>query len=493
MLAKSLEPEVLFKKMESVSETIQATESTHLDYWMESVVRECDHVRGDFAPEPVHDLRVALRRCRSMADGYMAFDPHPAWKQMKGEGRRLFQQFGALRDTQVMEEWIRQLAPSEDAVYAALRLHLSEQASRFKESAAEAVRDFNRKKWISWTRLVSARARRLPPESLAFQHLALERWSQARHLHRQALRNRSQIAYHKLRIGLKKFRYTVENFLPARHGLWGAELRELQDLLGEMHDLDVLWRTAVSIRAFPGEKERKQWRRRIEEEHAGRLERYRAKMMGRTSLFFVWREGLPAPGQLKATALARIRTWASFRDPDFAHSEHVARLALQLYDGLHSLGLFPENILPEARYILNAAALAHDVGKSGAQKKHRLASYRMLLKLDPPTGWSGEMLEQVALIARFHRGALPRPEQKAFAGMPADVRRAVILLCGILRLANAFDLRHHKRIRRLQLKREGNMLLVTAPGYVGNDATAEKIAAARHLLESVCRLPVFIQ
>jgi CHAD domain-containing protein len=479
--------------MEQMIESFRENDSAGLDFWMMSVMRECDRVRTNFAPEPVHDLRVALRRCRSMADGFMAFDPHPAWKQMKDEGRRLFRQLGALRDTPVMNGWIQHLSSSSDGVYLALSHHLADQESHLKESASEAVRDFNMKKWASWARLLSRRGRRVAPESLAFQHLALERWSEARFLHRQALRNRSQIAYHRLRIGLKKFRYTVENFLPSRHELWGPELKELQDVLGEMHDLDVLWRTAVSIKALPGEGARLQWRQRILGERSQRLERYRAKMLGQTSLWLVWRAGLPAADQMKAAAMARFRTWAEFRDPDFAHSEHVTHLAEQLYEGLNALGLLSANSPADTDLLLKAAALAHDVGLSKGRKKHELDSYRMIRNLEPPLGWSAESLRQAALIARFHRGALPRPDQKAFAGMSRKTVQRILMLCGILRLANAFDLSHKRQIRKLELKQDGNVLILAVPGYSEFDADAEKIAAARHLLEMTCRIPILIQ
>ena len=46
-----------------------------LRYWMERVLAECDNAASGFQPDPVHDLRVALRRCRSLADGMIAMDP----------------------------------------------------------------------------------------------------------------------------------------------------------------------------------------------------------------------------------------------------------------------------------------------------------------------------------------------------------------------------------------------------------------------------------
>jgi CHAD domain-containing protein len=86
-----------------------AIKTTGLRYWMERVLEECEHVEADFSADPVHDLRVALRRCRSMADGMMAIDPDRNWKQMKKAGKALFQRLGTLRDVQIMMEWIATL------------------------------------------------------------------------------------------------------------------------------------------------------------------------------------------------------------------------------------------------------------------------------------------------------------------------------------------------------------------------------------------------
>src|SRR3954468_15657212 len=83
--------------------------TTGLRYWMLRVLDECEKVSTDFDADPVHDLRVALRRCRSMADGMVAIDPDRNWKAMKKGGKQLFQRLGALRDVQIMMEWIEEL------------------------------------------------------------------------------------------------------------------------------------------------------------------------------------------------------------------------------------------------------------------------------------------------------------------------------------------------------------------------------------------------
>src|SRR5215472_11692909 len=85
-----------------------------LAYWAQRVLEECDKASVEFAADPVHELRVAIRRCRSMADGFLSIDPDPAWKQMKKLGKTLFASLGDLRDTQVMIEWVEKLSGEDD-------------------------------------------------------------------------------------------------------------------------------------------------------------------------------------------------------------------------------------------------------------------------------------------------------------------------------------------------------------------------------------------
>jgi CHAD domain-containing protein len=466
---------------------------TGLDFWMSAVERECENVRHTFDPESVHDLRVALRRCRSMADGLMALDPNPAWRKMKSQSKRLFQLMGALRDVQVMKEWIQRFTFLPEENFPTLRTYLEEQESLYRQNAAEAVLKFNRKKWALWTRILPERMQSIPLESRVFQHLALEYWMDVHTLHKEALRNRTHVGYHRLRIALKKFRYAVENFLPMHYEQWGTELKAVQDLLGEMHDLYVLWQTVLATTAFRDEQTRMECRRHILGESNQRLQVYREKMLGKTSLLIKWRTGLPGIDEIRDAALARFRVWASFRDPDVPHSEHVVKLALQIFDGLHTMNLLPFRKVLDARSLLEAAALARVVGFQKHPQKHQIASYRMIRKLRAPLGLSAEALQSIALIVRFHRGRLPRIEQKAFSGLASGLRRIPIVLSGILRLADALDPFEGRHIDAVRISKPGDVFLITVPGYAENSASAQKVAAARHLLEVACQIPVMVR
>jgi CHAD domain-containing protein len=81
-------------------------QKSSLAFWMKRVLEECDRALVAFQPDPVHDLRVALRRCCSIADGVRAIDPDPAWRDMKKAGKRLFRKLGELRDVHVMQDLI---------------------------------------------------------------------------------------------------------------------------------------------------------------------------------------------------------------------------------------------------------------------------------------------------------------------------------------------------------------------------------------------------
>lgn len=484
----------------------QSTPKKHgLRAWMERVLVECDRASAGFQPDPVHDLRVALRRCRSLADGLMAMDPDSSWRDMKRAGKKVFQALGDLRDMHVMQEWIEKLGDANDPVTVKLLNYVHAREAAAKQEAFRNLDQFDRKQWRQWSRSLPRRAARVRSGSTVFKHLALEKWTAAYELHKRAMRTRSQAALHELRIGIKRFRYTVENFLPREHGAWGSDLKELQDLLGEVHDLDVLWAIAVEIGAFHDFESRERWREKVNQERAKRVERYREKMIGSQSLWRVWRAELPSGPQLRAAALARLQVWAGFLDPDFAHSQRVARLSLQLYDGLREAHLFStaaprrqgeppltDEMDHVLRDVLQVAALLHDVGKAKGEKGHQKDSFRMIRKLTQPLGWSARELGMAAVVARYHCGSLPNGRKKTLQRLELPDRRAVVQLAGVLRLANTLDLRNGGE-PNLQVGIKEHTVMVQASGYSPMNQSAEQIAAARHLLETVLHRPVLVR
>ena len=86
-------------------------EHRDLSFWMDRVLKELEHVRSSPDVDAVHDLRVGIRRCRSVAAAMEEVDPDPAWPTMRKAARKLFRSLGALRDAQILNEWVKKQHP----------------------------------------------------------------------------------------------------------------------------------------------------------------------------------------------------------------------------------------------------------------------------------------------------------------------------------------------------------------------------------------------
>jgi len=470
-----------------------AQEKRGIRYWMERVVEECGRVQSGFAADPVHDLRVALRRCRSMAEGFRAIDPDPTWRKMRKAGKALFSALGELRDVQVLKDWVEKLGAADDPVKDRLGTYCDARERELKVQASAALSGFDARTWLRWAQTLDSRERQLPVGSDIFQVIALEKLEDAVRLHRTALRNRSKVALHALRIGIKRFRYVIENFLPEHDERWAKDLKQLQDVLGEIHDLDVLWATALHIRSFATPEERERWQSAIGRERAERVAVYKQKLAGRTSLLGHWRQGLLSGDSLRRAIARKFQTWAGFMDPDPAHAMRVLRRSLEIYDGLVSCGVTRKVAIHEvdARELLRIAAITHEVGRAAGKKKRHKRSGRMLEKLDTPPGWTADHLRTVGLVARYHRGALPFAHP-AYARLARAKRHMVALLSGILRLAEAVDSGGRTSVRKLRLERHNGFVVLRAEGYPATGKRPERIAAGRYLLETACGLPILV-
>jgi len=101
---------------------------------------------------------------------------------------------------------------------------------------------------VRLARDLRSRVRLLPADGDAALCLALERHAEAAELHRRALRTEKMKPWHELRIGINIFATPIENLCQTPRSV-GSDLKRLQDLLGDVHDLDVLaerWRATAA-------------------------------------------------------------------------------------------------------------------------------------------------------------------------------------------------------------------------------------------------------
>jgi CHAD domain-containing protein len=362
---------------------------------MQEVPQELARAADGLANKAVHDLRVALRRCRSMADSFRAIDPDKNWKKMRRQATALFDSLGALRDCHVMMEWVEKLGRDNDPVTHGLAAYLQEQESSIKHQAQAAIEVFDHKQWDRWTQSLPRRTLRLPLNSEVFQALALERFTASRRLQAQALKTGSDAALHRLRIAIKKFRYVVENFLPILHKDWRDDLKHVQDLLGEIHDLAGLRQAVDQLSKDAPSEAHGHWVEIIQNERAARIQQYRESMSGEKSLWLKWRAGLPRGEAARHASLVRLQAWSSFLDSDVQHSRRVARFAAQLYDGLEQIGVLHREHKDD-RELLRAAATVHEVGRVAGNKKHHKKTEEMIVQLRQLVGWKRQDIATMA-------------------------------------------------------------------------------------------------
>lgn len=462
-----------------------------LGYWMEEVPKEVEKVRAEFAPDSVHDLRVSLRRCRSMGEVLLTVDPVTDWKKMRREGKRVFSSLGDLRDCQVLMEWIKQLGQPDDPVTQRLLAYTVAQEGILKAAAGDALAKFDAKAWDKWVGALPKRVQRFKPDGEIFQGIALERWAHAHELHRVAMKSRSKVALHRLRIGIKKLRYVVENFLPTLYGQIGEEMKQVQDVLGEVHDLDVLWETALRIHAFETTDERARWLERIQGERTNRVTSYREMVVGNNTIWTRWRSLLPDDNRAERATFLRLRSWTAGLDPDFAHTRRVHAFCMRLYDSLAAARVVEKDAV-RRRHLL-AAALMHDVGKKKKDGRHHRRTQRKIREIELPYGWSHLDLEFVALVARLHRGDWEQVPPSERSGIHGTQLKQAMKLGGILRLANALDHDHDGTVKAVEVDGHKASVVVYADGLRDSSDLAEKVAASRHLFEVACGVAILVK
>jgi len=460
---------------------------------MERVLKELDEVRSAPEADAVHDLRVALRRCRSLAAVMEEVDPDPAWPEMRKIGRRLFRQLGELRDTQVLEEWVGKLGSEGAAVRQRLAAHLEKLEAGEKEAAQRAAGKFDAKAWKSYERVLGHRARLVAPNSLAAKSLALERLLAARELHLKALRTEKPEPWHELRIGVKRFRYTVEALLPELYESWEENLKRVQDLLGEAHDLDVLAETIARVAGDEPEEVRARWRERIAAERQLRLEEYRELSMGEKRLWQDWKEGLPQGNHLEAAAMARLRATAKALDASHGKAAQVTRLALRLYGELRRAKCGRPFWDKQLQKVMRAAARLHGIGAGLRAKSPEKAARKFLRTLPLPVGWSEAEWELLGMVVRYHRGEEPKAKDKAYGRLTKEEQQALCGTAGVLRLARVLRKCGVESSRDLRVERSVDALIVRVSGLEDTEASAARVAAGKHLLETVLNRPLIVQ
>jgi exopolyphosphatase/guanosine-5'-triphosphate,3'-diphosphate pyrophosphatase len=175
-------------------------------------------------------------------------------------------------------------------------------------------------------------------------------------------------------------------------------------------------------------------------------------------------------------------------DFDEAHSMRVAHLCRQLFRALQD----DHHLEPRYEVILYIAAVLHEIGlfiSNASHHKHSL----YIINNSEIFGLSRKDVRLVGLVARYHRRASPKPNHPFYATLDRESRVVVAKLAAILRVADALERSHSRRISEIRCKREPGRLVISVPKV--DDLSLEQLALAQKgsLFEETFGLKVLLR
>jgi exopolyphosphatase/guanosine-5'-triphosphate,3'-diphosphate pyrophosphatase len=173
---------------------------------------------------------------------------------------------------------------------------------------------------------------------------------------------------------------------------------------------------------------------------------------------------------------------------DEKHARHVADLGARIFQALHK----EFHLDPRHDLLLRVAGLVHEIGGFISDRSHHKHSMYLILNSDI-FGLNRDDLTLVALIARYHRRALPSLSQPEFAALDMDRRITVSKMSAILRVADALDRNHLQQVQNPVLSLSKDELTITADNV--EDLTMERMALKEkgRLFEEAYGLRVVLQ
>lgn len=144
--------------------------------------------------------------------------------------------------------------------------------------------------------------------------------------------------------------------------------------------------------------------------------------------------------------LLGVRSFGRRLEYDYRHAFHVRDLSLMLFDQLQPIHHLP----PQARVVLEAGALLHDVGHRVSHRAHHKHGEYLALNGDIP-GLEGRDRNLVGAVVRYHnRKSEPASHHPAYSALINADKRVARRLASIVRIAEGLDHSHRERVENLQ-------------------------------------------
>lgn len=177
-------------------------------------------------------------------------------------------------------------------------------------------------------------------------------------------------------------------------------------------------------------------------------------------------------------------------DEEPSHSDHVAALALQIFDGLEKW----HGLNNRQRDLLHSAALLHDIGWSQTPdgKGHHKWSAR-LIQDHPWKNLKKEEIPLVAQIARYHRKTPPLPEHEDFQALSSTGQKLIMIMGGILRVADALDRTHTSKINQIKASFNDKAIIIKVKTTENWEVESSMVKAKSDMLQLAANRPVLCE
>lgn len=214
---------------------------------------------GNASEEPIHDLRVSIRRVLAWIDVRGALiGPDRELAAARTGLKGLMSPLGKLRDAHVKRDWIRKILPEGDEPSYLYALLVAGDVQHWEETVGRLLgRKSTRRIRVPLPMARTGRGSGADASVAGSRHLSM--LSRVVRKHRKgALDPSNPEALHLMRLAFKKYRYAwevLEPLLPRAVRNSGKRMHDFQTLLGTIHDCDVILAEAASFRRIlPGQE-----------------------------------------------------------------------------------------------------------------------------------------------------------------------------------------------------------------------------------------------
>jgi exopolyphosphatase/guanosine-5'-triphosphate,3'-diphosphate pyrophosphatase len=144
---------------------------------------------------------------------------------------------------------------------------------------------------------------------------------------------------------------------------------------------------------------------------------------------------------------------------DEAHSRHVARLCMTLFDALEKV----HGMNQRQRMMLETAAILHDIGafiKASGHNRHG----QYIVANSEIFGLPRDEQDIIANVIRYHRGDPPSEADIEYISLQREERILVLKMAAILRVADALDRGHSQQVKDITIDRRVETIALHAQG-----------------------------